>query len=218
MSWGAVIAGGAALAGTVISSQGAKKSAAAASAASAESTEFAKQQYEDWKSVYGPIQNNLSSYYSNLSADYYATVGLENFEIERQNALEDLDATLAQRGIKNSGVATQLKTEERIDAAGQRAVIRRSAQDQVAQKQQSFLALGQGSNATGNYQNVLNQNTSTARSLANTSAQAAGAAAGTAVTALGSLLQTGLSAYGNSNTTTPTTAAPTSQYSWQNYV
>ncbi|AWD90289.1 hypothetical protein [Dickeya phage Amaethon] len=198
MSWGAVIAGGVALAGGVassaMSSSASKKAAASANAASEASTEFAKQQYEDWKAVYGPVQTNLSSYYSNLTPDYFATVGLENFEKERTAALENLDVQLAQRGVTDSGVAIQLKSQERLNAAQQRASIRRDAQNQVANAQLNFLASGSNA-AVNNLQSTLNNNTNSARAIATQAAQANSKTMQSATTALGSLLQTGLSAY-----------------------
>lgn len=208
MSWGAVIAGGVALAGTVVASSQSRKAAKSANAAATESSEastaFAKEQYEDWKAVYGPVQSNLSNYYANLTPDYFATRGLENFELERQSALEDLDVQLAQRGVSNSGVATQLKAEERIDAAQQRATIRSNAQSEVANAQSNFLASGSGTTAASNLQSTLNSNTNTARQIANTASQANATAAKAATTALGSLIQTGLSAYMGNQTTTKT--------------
>lgn len=195
MSWGAVIAGGAALAGSVISSASSRRASRQANLDSQQSLEFARQQYNDFKATYGPIESNLSAYYSNLSPDYFATIGLEQFEKERQNDLTSMSESLATRGIESSGVAAELRGRESIDAASQRAQIRRSAQDQVAQRQQGFLAVGMGSNATNNLQSTLNNNTAYSRNIANQSAQAAGQAAGQAFSVIGSTLQRGITSY-----------------------
>lgn len=203
MSWVAVGVAGASLVGTVVASNASSKAAKAANASAKQNTDFSKQQYEDWKAVYGPIQNNLSAYYSNLSPDYYATVGLENYETERQSALEDLGASLAQRGIQDSGVAAKLKSDKRINAASDRATIRRNATQQVMDKQQGFLAVGMGNNPTNNYGQALANDANYARQTANTAAQATGQAYSSAATTVGSLVQTGLAAYNKSGTQAP---------------
>lgn len=219
MSWVAVGVAGASVAGAVISSSASSKASKRAAASDAEATDFAKQQYQDWQSVYGPIQDNLSSYYSNLSSDYYEATGLEAFNKEQQSAMEDVDASLAQRGLSNSGIATSIKSIADLTAASSRAKIRRDAPAQVAAQQQGFLQVGMGSDPTANMQNTLNTNSANAANTANSASAAAAKATGTAVSSLGSLIQTGLSS-SNSGTTASSNfgATPaTSSYSYQNW-
>lgn len=220
MSWVAVGVAGASVAGAVISSNASSKASKRAAASNAEATDFAKQQYQDWQNVYGPIQDNLSSYYSNLSPDYYESVGLEAFQKEHQTAMEDIDASLAQRGLTNSGVASSIKSVADLTAASTRAQIRRNAPAQVAAQQQGFLQVGMGSDPTANLQNTLNSNANNAANTANSASAASAKAAGTAVSSLGSLIQTGLSSYNSSGTTGTSNFGATdgtSQYSYQNW-
>lgn len=195
MSWSAVAVAGASVAGSLISSNASSKASKSASAASKEQLEFDKQRYEDWKNVYGPIQDNLSSYYSNLTPDYYETLGLEAFELERNNAMDSIETSLAQRGITDSGVATQIKAEADLGAATTRAQIRRQAPAQLAQEQMNFLAVGQGANPANSVSSTLSQQANSARQTANSAASASGQAWNSAIQSVGSLVGTGLSTY-----------------------
>lgn len=207
MSWGAVAIAGAAVAGSVISSQSAKKSSQAASKSASNELEFNQKQYDDWQSVYGPVQDNLSDYYSTLSPDYYATMGLEAFEKERTQAQEQLTTNLAQRGINpSSGLAMQLETNLDTQAAEKRADIRRAAPAMVAQDQQNFLSIGMGRNPAAGVAGTLANQTAYNQNQANAANTAAGASWGNTLNTVfqeggaGNKFITGLS---DSNTQSP---------------
>lgn len=199
MSWTAVAVAGASVAGSLISSNASSKASKASTAADAAQLDFAKEQYSDWKSVYGPIQDNLSSYYSNLTPDYYAALGLEAFETERATAMDQLDTSLAQRGITNSGLAAELTSNANLNAATQRAQIRRAAPSQVATDQMNFLGVGMNANPAPQVSQALGDQATAARSRANSAASASGQAWGKAASSVGSLLETGLSSYLGAN-------------------
>ena len=195
MSWSAVAVAGASLAGSVISSSSANKASKQAGQAEAAQLEFAQKQYDDWKAVYGPVQDNLSSYYSNLTPDYYEALGLEAFELERNNAMEQINTSLAQRGIKDSGVAAEITANADLSAASTRAQIRRQAPVQMATDQQNFLAIGMNANPAPSVSESLNSQAVGARQRSNAASAAAGQAWGSATSSLGTLAETGLSAY-----------------------
>lgn len=195
MSWGAVAVAGASVAGAVISSNASSKASKRASAADAEQLNFAKQQYADWKSVYGPVQDNLGAYYSNLSPDYYEALGLENFELERNAAMEQINNSLAQRGIQDSGIADEIKSKAELESAKTRAQIRREAPQQARQDQMNFLSVGMNANPAPSVSKALSDQSANARNTANLAAANAGAATSKATSAVGSLIQTGLSSY-----------------------
>ena len=67
MTWGLTAVAGATVIGAGMQASSASDAADAAAQASAEELAFAQQQYDDWQEVYGPIQDNLSDYYSNLT-------------------------------------------------------------------------------------------------------------------------------------------------------
>lgn len=112
--------------------------------ASSEQLAFSKQQYEDWQNIFGPIQDNLSSYYKNLSSDTVASLGIQNIEKEYARSTQLLDQALAKRGITNSGATeaglTQLEQTRMLG----RAEVQTNAPMQAAQQKASFLSAGMG--------------------------------------------------------------------------
>lgn len=210
---GAAIVGAAAIgAGTsYMSSKSASKSAdkAYASAdatsqlqyeASMEQLDFQKKQYEDWENIFGPIQDNLSSYYKNMSPDSIASLGIQNIEQSYTQSRQNLDTQLAKRGITNSGATaaglTQLESSRMLG----KAEVRTNAPQQVAQQQLGFLSAGLGlqsglqqgiSGAMSNQMNMFGQQATNQQGMANQySNQAAQAYSG-----IGSSIGQGVNSY-----------------------
>lgn len=210
---GAAIIGAAAIgAGTsYMSSKSASKSAdkAYASAdatsqlqyeASMEQLDFQKKQYEDWENIFGPIQDNLSSYYKNMSPDSIASLGIQNIEQSYTQSRQNLDTQLAKRGITNSGATaaglTQLESSRMLG----KAEVRTNAPQQVAQQQLGFLSAGLGlqpslqqgiSGAMTNQMNMFGQQATNQQGMANQySNQAAQAYSG-----IGSSIGQGVNSY-----------------------
>ena len=184
----AAVTAGASIFGATSASNAASDATDAQSAAEAAALDFQKQQYQDWQDIYGPIQDNLSMYYQNINPDYYEATGLANFQKERQQQLTDLNTSLAQRGLTNSGLAATVKRENAIDTAEQRAQIRTNATQQAIADQSNFLQIGMGINPASSYGSTLSQ---IAQNKAATAA-AAQKTAGTAVSgATSSLLNMG---------------------------
>lgn len=198
----AAIAGSAVL-GAVVSSKSASKANKTAQQSAAAELEFAKQQYQDWQDVFGPIQDNLSDYYNNLTPDYIAATGLQNVETERAAALDRVNQSLAQRGLLGSGLEAAAITDIELETAQQKAQVRADAPMQAAQQKLGFLSLGFGQNPAGLIQNTLSNRAQQDRSYATMAQQAAGQAVGTAITEVG----TALSGYAGSRAQTPTPAA-----------
>lgn len=171
---------GSAVVGAASSANAAKKSSKAAKSASksadaaaqlqyeasSEQLAFSKQQYDDWQSIYGPIQDNLSSYYKNLSSDSIASLGIQSIEKEYSRSSQLLEQSLAKRGITNSGATTQGVTQLESARMLGRAEVQANAPMVAAQQKQGFLSVGLGSqqqaisginNAYGNQVSVLGQ-------------------------------------------------------------
>lgn len=181
------IVGGAVIGG-VMSKNAADNATEASSQAAANELAFNQQQYDDWKEVYGPIQDNLSEYYTNLSPDMYEAQGLEAFNAEYQKSMDNLNQSLAQRGIVDSGLSAQLTASSEINAAQQRATIRMTAPTQVAEAKSNFLQIGLGQDPTGDVANTLSGITTSAQANANAANAAAGQAIGNAVSTAGTAL------------------------------
>ncbi len=145
--------------GAIISGVVAKGAADDASDAAKTELEFAQSQYNDWLDVYGPIQENLSEYYAQLSPDAYAAQGIQYLEEESQRAFDIQAQSLAQRGITDSGISVALEREDQFDLAKGRATIRQQAPQSVADQRLNFLSVGQGNSPTNAYQQTLAANT-----------------------------------------------------------
>lgn len=109
---------------------------------------FSKEQYADWKAVYGDIQKNLGDYYENLSGDSLAAQQLSAQAREYADAYRKVNQQLAQRGISQSGVAAAQDVAMASQSANTRAGIRAGAEDMARTKQAGFLQLGLNSQAS----------------------------------------------------------------------
>lgn len=135
MAWVAVAVGvGSAVAGIY----GSKKAAKSADRNADSSLGFQMQQYNDWKKVYGPIEENLSKFYQDMDPETFAASGLKQFEEQYQYNMQQLDRSFAQQGIEG-GAKASLEQQASLSAAETRASIRQQAPLQMAQAQQSFL-------------------------------------------------------------------------------
>lgn len=217
MAWVAVAIGGSTVLGSATSFMGAKKSSAASAEAAAASKkaaklqykatmaqlDFAKQQYNDWQSIFGPIEQNLSSYYKNLSPDSFAALGIQNIEQEYSRSRELLDTDLAKRGITDSGATVAGMTELEGNRLLGRAQVRAQAPTQVAQMQQGFLSVGLGqqaqlqqgiNSAYSNQMGVFGQQVSNNLNQSNMYAQQAAQGYATAGSAIGQGINTYMTA------------------------
>ena len=186
------IAGGTMYAANRASSS-AKKGRRSAARAAANQLEFDKAQYDDWLDTYGDVQENLSNYYNQVTPDYYAAIGIEEFEREREQAQIRMDEYMQQRGIVGSGIEASLKMQEELGAAETKAQIRRDAPMMAAEEQSRFLQIGLGQNPAGRMSQTLAQQTAYAQQQANLGA----AAAGEAYSAAGQAIGRAIDAYTN---------------------
>ena len=176
MSWAITAAVGISAYSAYQSSRASDRAAGRAAAADTAALEFERQRYEDWKSVYGGLQENLSSYYSSLTPEMYAQRGLEQFQREQENALARAREALAIRGIDDSGIIANVELQSELRGAETRASIRSNAEDVVREAKTGFLQIGLGQNPANSVGQVL-QNQAASR---NTYALAAEQASGTA--------------------------------------
>ncbi len=110
--------------------------------------DFQKEQYADWKAVYGDVQTNLGTYYKNLTPERLATMGLENQQLEYQRAVKTIKETSAQRGLSGSGLEKSTLDAATMDNATARAAIRTGAVDAANQQKANFLSIGMGTGQT----------------------------------------------------------------------
>lgn len=113
-----------------------------AALSSEEGVEVAQQFLAEWESIYGGIEDNLSSFFSSLTPERFTALGLETFQKEFQITQERISQSFAQRGIPDSGLEISLDTLLEAKRAETRAAIRTEAPFKVAEAQSKFLALG----------------------------------------------------------------------------
>ena len=196
----AVAIGSAAVVGAASSSYAASKASKSANAATAASSEasaaqlaFSKEQYEDWKSVFGDVQDNLAAYYKNLTPASIEATGVQAVKQEYANVSKNLTQTLAQRGISSSGLEAQAITDLAQKQAQDIAKVRVQAPIMAAQESMKFLSLGlnQGANAVAGVGSAYQTQATLASQQAGMyNQQAAQASAG-----VGSALGSGINAY-----------------------
>jgi len=186
ISMGAALLGSAAIgAATSYASANAAGDAADASAAAQDRAsqreyvvamrqqDFNEQQYADWKAIYGDTEHNLGEYYNRLDPDKFASLGLQNIQREYQKSSENVQRTLAQRGLSGSGIEAASLTSLEAAKAQSMANTRTMAEDQVAQSQMNFLGLGLGQRTSiqGNINNAYNNQIGVLQNQANQQGQ-----------------------------------------------
>ena len=204
MSWGLVAVGVSAL-GSAASVSGAKQDSKRAARSANSALAFEQQQYDDWKEVYGPMEENLANYYSQVTPEYYAAQGLEAFNEQVQTSQTRMQENFAQRGIDPmSGIAVSMEAQNELANAEQRATIRRDAPRQAIEDQAKFLQIGMGNNPTGGLSDSLNAKS------ANDQRQSAAAqqAAGQALIATGKTIGRAIDSYNPTPETPYTAPAP----------
>ena len=135
---GTVIGAGATVYSANKASGAANSATQAQTAASNANIAFQRQQYNDWQAVYGPVQQNLSSFYQNLSGDALVASGLKNYEQQYQAVEQNLQRSFTQRGI-DSPAQDFLQQQAALGTAEFKATLRNEAPLQVAAAQQGFV-------------------------------------------------------------------------------
>ena len=208
MTWGAVAIAGATLGSAYLSSSSASDATGAASDAAEAQLNFERERYADWKDTYGTVENNLSSYFSTITPEFYAAQGLENFEKEKNVALDRVRENFAQRGIADSGLAAATEIDFATSGAESRAKIRSEAPSVAREEQLRFLQVGLGLSPGSAYSSALSGEANRLSGEASAANLAAGEATSSAVKSVG----TALADYFDrpvAQTTTQAPAAPT---------
>ncbi len=136
-------------------SKQAAENAAAGIELSKEQVQFQREQYADWKAIYGEVQDNLGKYYKELTPDKLISLGLQNQQMEHQAAVKNIQKTFAQKGI-TSGEQNAITAGLEFSNAEAKAKIRTSGEDAVNQQKLNFLGVGlnQGTQMLGNINNA----------------------------------------------------------------
>lgn len=140
---GAVVTG---VAGTVVSAKqgdAARKDARAAAEKQEEAADaqlaFQKEQYEDWESVYGPVKENLASFYQELTPETFTASGLAQINEQYEATHNQFERQFAQRNI-DSAAQDMMQQQASLGAGQAKAELRHGAPLQLASAEQGFLS------------------------------------------------------------------------------
>lgn len=114
-------------------------------------------EHSQWESVFGPIRDNLSNFYQNLSPEQLIASGVAEHRKAFDVADKQVQQSFAQRGI-NSAAQDAIQAQGRYGLANDLATMRQQAPMQVANAQQGFLANSKNmmNPATANLANAAN--------------------------------------------------------------
>jgi hypothetical protein len=101
--------------------------------------EYWQQSINEWEEMFGPIEQNIADYYTNLDPEKYATEYKTNLQEYTQKYIKQFDETLAQSGVATSGMQLQAQKEAAFKQAQAGAGIDMAAPEIVAQQQQQYL-------------------------------------------------------------------------------
>jgi len=159
MGWVAVAVAGATLVSGWMASQSAASSAASARRAAdanarlqydmeQQKLDFAKEQQAKWEERYGPIEDNLASFYGSLSESSLAASGLQQQAKAFTEAKANIARQAAQSGMSNTALKS-IEANMELQNAEEKAKIRAEAPMKVAEAKSGFLAAGRGQNPRG---------------------------------------------------------------------
>ena len=98
--------------------------------------------YSGLEGIFGDMFFNLRDYYDSLTGEDWAARQLSNQAFEYQRAMDELERSMAQRGMSGSGMEAAAMATMGSQSARDRAKIR-SAADEVANRQKmGFLSFG----------------------------------------------------------------------------
>ena len=100
--------------------------------------QFAQEVWQDWEAMYGPLEDNLVNYYSNLDPDKFSTQWKAEIEQELNKEFNQFKQAAAQTGIMTSGMMLQAQRDQSYKQAMANAQADLAAPEHVAQMQQGF--------------------------------------------------------------------------------
>lgn len=109
-----------------------------------EQMDFNKQRYDDWQKVYGTLQEDIGTYYSNLKGSDLSNIEVQQIQAHTQQANDKVTSMLKAKGINGSGVEASLIGQNIYKGEIAKATSVATAEQRVMQQKQGFLSLGLG--------------------------------------------------------------------------
>lgn len=104
-------------------------------------------EYDDWKNIYGSTQEDLATYYKNLTGETLSNREIGDIQAARQRADEKIRKTFSQDGRDHNGAADFLIGTGAYQAEIDKQNARANAEEQVRQAKLGFLSVGLGDRA-----------------------------------------------------------------------
>ena len=164
MAWASAIIGGVGIVGSLVGSKRASDSADRTAnmqnRISQQNIDFQREQYDRWKGIYGNLQEDLGTYFTNMTGDKQLGMELNTIEEQRQRALQQEHTNMASRNLDGSGADIQAQQDIEFGANRASNEARNTIDDRVRAKQMNFLNGGLGkdmqiANGIGNANNAM---------------------------------------------------------------
>lgn len=120
---------------------------------------LANAQMAQWNRIYGPVEKNLSDYYTKTTPDQATSLGLQKVQQEWQQQMQKTQQMMAQKGLAGTTPEAQMLSSQQMGLAQARATERIMAPERLRAEKMSFLATGKGTqqNAYSAQQSALQQ-------------------------------------------------------------
>ena len=107
----------------------------------AEYAAYKLQREREWEATFGPIEQNLVSYYEHLNATNYIAQGESVLEQQHKAMLDRVGKDLAARGLDiKGGISTSILKDSLIQLGEAKAKLHTKAEEYVTKQQQNFYA------------------------------------------------------------------------------
>jgi len=166
---------------------------------------FQRQQYNDWKAIYGDIQQNLGDYYQHLTSTNWENKNFTAIQQHYQSQVAQVHKLLAQRGLDTSGIEASLDINSALQAAQAKANIEANADNYVAQQKMQFLGLGlgQGTQMLGIQAGVANAGAGAQAGISSSNIGAMSNISAANINSTGNIVESGIGAYAAMNAPVP---------------
>jgi len=100
------------------------------------------EEYEKWKSIYGPLQEDLGTYYNNLTGTTLSNAEVARIQDASQKAMQKVSTSLAQSGRTDNAAREYILGTMEYQAEIDKANMRSTAEERAIGAKSNFLALG----------------------------------------------------------------------------
>ncbi len=120
--------------------------------------ETVKDEYEKWLKIYGPLQEDLGTYYTNLTGNSLSNPEVVRIQEASQKARDQVTVSMAQSGRMDNAAREHILGTMEYQAEIDKANVRSTAEDRAMLAKTQFLAVGLGqANSLSSQQSNISQ-------------------------------------------------------------